>query len=295
MQFRLLNDRKIRAKRNIFLLAPLLALALLVAAVPVRAATTPDPALLASTYSHEETLTYEISWLGLTAGRLVIHLVPETAATDRYAIRVTARTAGMLDVFYPVEDHFETVVEGGSRLPSRYKVDQHEGSRRKQKLTLYDQHGGVITYRRNDEPAIVYTVAGPTYNEFSAFMIMRALPMTVGNEVVVPTFADEKRHEVKVAVEKEETVASLIGKVACLRVRPHLNFKGLYTKMGDPLVWLSNDRERLPLLIKAKIAIGSLTARLVERRRGPKGRAAELTAPAPQPPADTDSGEEWSQ
>ena len=267
----LVHDRKVPTKRKGFLPLSAVAVALLLLAAAARAATSPpaDPLLLQKTYTREETLRYEILWLGLKAGELVINLAPAETARQRFAIRVTARTAGLLATFYPVEDHFETVVEGMSRLPVRYAVEQHEGKRQKKKLTLYDQQRGAIAYQRNAEPTRNYKVKGETHNEFSAFMIMRALPLAVGGEVMIPTFADEKRHEVKVRVEGEEIIDTIYGKTATLRVRPHLTFKGLYKKAGDPVIWLSNNQYRVPLLIKAKIVIGSLSARLVGYSRQP--------------------------
>lgn len=289
------HGRKVQTKRKGFLLLPLLVLAALFLVRPVGAATRPaaDPDLLHHIYSEEEILTYEVSWLGLKAGELVIHLVPAPAGSGRYAIKVAARTAGLLEVFYPVEDSFETMVEGPMRLPTRYTVNQHEGSRRKKRLTLFDQQHGAITYQRNDEPQQHFTVDGPCHNEFSSFMIMRTLPLAVASKVMVPTFADRKRHEVTVVVEGEEEITTFLGKMDTIRVRPHLNFKGLYEKMGDPVIWLSNDRNRLPLLVKAKIVIGALTARLVAYHRGQADQPPALTA-APEP-VTADSGAKSTQ
>jgi hypothetical protein len=41
-------------------------------------------------------------------------------------------------------------------------------------------------------------------------------------------------------------------------------FKGLYEKSGDTVLWLTDDRCRVPVEIHSKIAIGSLVAELVE-------------------------------
>ncbi len=284
MPGRRFHDRGVRTKLKPFLLATLLTLGiqLLAGAAAGASRPAPDPALLQSTYSGEETLTYEITWLGIVAGRLVIHLAPDERDGTRFAIRVSVRSVGPLNAVYPVDDRFETMVEGAERLPTRYHVDQHEGRRQKKRLTLYDQRTGTITYRRNDEPAKVYTVTGPTYNEFASFMIMRTLPLAVGSTAMVPTFADGKRHEVELTVEKEARLRSVFGPMDAIRIRPHLTFKGLYTKTGDPEIWLSNDADRLPLLIKAKIVIGSLTARLVAHSRRTDVRPAAITTAAPE-------------
>ncbi len=274
------HDKKVLPKRKGFLVAALLAIC---ATWPIGAATAatlpaPDPERLQQVYTREEVLHYEVTWLGVPAGELIIHLLPAQDGQQRYTIRVTARSAGLLDVFYPVADTFETIVIGPDRLPTRYSIDQREGSRHNTKLTTYEQTEGVVTYQKNDAPVTTYTVSGPVYNEFASFMIMRALPMVVGTQMMVPTFADEKRHEVMVRVETKETLKCIFGEITAIRVRPQLPFKGLYQKRGDPIVWISDDQARIPVTIKAKIIIGSLTAELIAYQGWRKFQATE---PAP--------------
>lgn len=283
-------DKKVPVKRKGFLTLLTIALwhfhALLAASA---AATSPaaDPELLQQAYSREETLRYEIRWMGLKAGELAIHLIPHPQVSEQFSIKVTARSTGLLKVFYPVDDRFETIVNGPERLPTSYSIKLHEGRRRNTKLTTYDQQQGLLSYTRNTQATVRYKVAGPTYNEFSSFMIMRALPLVIGKELTVPTFADKKRHEVKVRVETREKVSSIFGAIESIRVRPQLPFKGLYQKTGSPVVWLSDDPARIPLKIKAKIVIGSLTAQLV----GYQGWK-EITDSAPPP---DNNGEESPQ
>jgi len=275
-----LNDREALPKRKLFLTLSLLVFWLGLSMQTAQAATIPpaDPLLLEKAYGMTETLNYEVSWMGLKAGKLIIQLIPDEAAPERFLIKVSAKSAGLLDVLHPVEDNFETIVEGPNRLPTRYDIKIHEGRRRNKKLTIYDQEQGILTYTRDADPSEIYQLAGPVYNEFSSFMIMRALPLVVGQEVMVPTFADKKRHEVMVKVEGMDKVESIFGKIETIRVRPQLPFKGLYRKTGAPVIWLSDDTARIPVKIKAKITIGSITARLVAYQ-GWK----EICKPEPEP------------
>lgn len=258
----------------------LLGVALLLA-TPAVAFTPPDAALLASTYQGGEVFRYEVSWLGIPAGELEMSVEKSQEQPGQFLLRVTARTTGLLDVIYPVEDRFVTVVDGERRLPLRCFQDQQERGRLNKRLTIYDQQRRLVTYIKNDNPPEVYPVDGLLHNEFSAFFYMRSLGFAAGEVPVVPTFADKKRHEVEVFVDQRERIPSLMGDKATLQVRPHLTFKGYYEKIGDPQVWLTDDRYRIPLLIKAKIIIGSLTGRLVEYH-GPAGSFKEAPS-QPQP------------
>lgn len=251
--------------------------------------TKPDEALLQTAYAGGETLRYKVSWLGITAGELVMQVSKIADRQETFALDVTARSAGLLAVFYPVEDQFRTIVQGPMRLPIRHEMQQKEGRRINSKITKYDQEKFRVSHRKNDEPADIYQVDGPMHNEFSSFFFMRALSFVGEAPMVVPTFADKKRHEVVVTVEGKEEQESVLGKKNTIKVQPHLKFKGLYEKIGDPLVWLTDDAWRIPTRIQAKIVIGSLTAELVEYT-GPAGKFAITDTPKEllrQAPANT--------
>lgn len=226
--------------------------------------TLPAKELLASAYNGGEELRYNVSWLGIKAGELVMQVDRLDGETDRFRITVTAKSAGLLAVFYPVEDRFETIVEGQERLPVRYDFWQKEGSRKNRKITTYDQKNFTVTYIKNKDKAVVYTLDGPVHNEFSSFFAMRAMPFLIGTELIVPTFAEKKRHAIRVEIQRKKTLSSIFGKLETIQVQPQLTFKGLYEKAGSPVIWFTNDEFRVPLLIKASIVIGSLTAKLVE-------------------------------
>lgn len=255
-------------------LAALLAVGTALARAPGKdvspAAAIPDADLLRTAYGGGETLLYSVSWLGIKAGELLMQVVRQEVAGEGFLIEVTVKSAGLLAVLYPVEDHFTTTVSGSSRLPRRHEMVQHEGRRKNNKVTVYDQEHGRITYTKNNDAPEIFTVDGPVHNEFSSFLFLRVMPFAMGEQTVVPTFADKKRHPVAVSLEGRQTLATLFGQRETIEVKPHLTFKGLYQKVGDPRIWLTDDSARIPVKIKAEIVIGSLTANLVTYQ-GPSG------------------------
>jgi hypothetical protein len=248
--------------------AALLMTAILGFHTAVGALTHPDPekALLKSAYSGGEYLRYDIRWLNtIRAGVLQMEIILLDLEQERYLIKVTASSTGLLKFFYPIKDSFEMIVEGRDRLP--VQMAQHDSRRGEHRLTVYNQDTLEVSYSRNGEPPEIYPVAGQVHNEFSSFLILRALPLVAGGELMVPTFADKARHEVTVSIGKSELRQGVLGEVATIKVQPRVPFQGLYEKMGDPLIWLTNDANRIPVRIEADIKIGSMTAELTEYRR----------------------------
>lgn len=220
---------------------------------------------LARVFSGEEIMHFSISWSGgIKIGDLRL-AITRTENNDGLLIKARVTDYGMFRLFYPVDDTFSTFIRKPLMLPYRYEVLQKEGhgERETRRLTLYNQQRLQVSYQKNKEPWKKFNLPGIAYNEFSSFFITRVLEFRE-EQTIVPTFVDEKRHEVVVYVLGREKKNSLLGEVQTIKVMPKMNFKGLYDKDGDTVFWLTDDACRVPVLISSKILIGSLTADLVQ-------------------------------
>jgi hypothetical protein len=235
----------------------------LLSAAAAETAFVPDQQALAIISSGQETMHFAISWSGgIKIGDLRLSFV----ATDTGGWKITARVTdyGLFRLVYPVDDTFVTHLSGPLLLPERYEVTQIERGKTVHRLTRYDQKGCKVVYQKQKQPPRSWQVSGPVYNEFSAFFITRALHLNPQARQFVPVFADNKRHLVPIVVQGKEQRNSLFGQVRTVKVRPKIRFKGLYDKDGDTVFWLTDDACRVPVEIRSKILIGSLTAELVE-------------------------------
>lgn len=227
-----------------------------------------DPQLLKTAYAGGEKMQYDVFWTGgVKIGELILEIKRKRSRkTPYHEIRAVISTEnGAIHGIYPVRDVHETVVLGNERLPYRYEVRQKEGfNYQARRITRYDQKTGKIATKKNANPYEVYWAKGPIHNEFSAFFSSRVMPFRVGESFLVPTFADKKRNEVKVRVMAKETLnETVLGRIETMKVMPLLEFKGLYDKNGDTVIWYTNDECRVPVQINSKLMIGSLTMSLV--------------------------------
>lgn len=217
-------------------------------------------------YSGDEILKYEVSWSGgIKIGELHMEIRKESKDKDTYLIHARVKDSGMFHFFYPVNDTFDTVVMGDSRLPVSYNVEQNEGSSyHALRHTEYDQQKGIVRYQKNNKEVETFQVIGKVYNEFSSFLYTRILTLDSNKPVIIPTFADKKRHEVVVRTGERMSIENiLLGKINVLPVNPIMKFKGLYDKAGDTTIFYSDDQCRVPVRINSKILVGSITAELI--------------------------------
>jgi hypothetical protein len=232
-----------------------------------------DQQLLQTAYVDGEQMRYDVFWTGgVKIGELVLDIVrlkgikPATLMVKA----VISTENGAIHGIYPVRDVHVTTVVGPERLPTRYQVEQKEGHNyQATRLTRYNQQTGRIWYKKNADPSTTYWVKAPIHNEFSAFLGSRVMPFAVGEAFLVPTFADKRRNEVQVKVLGRKTLdETILGRVETMQVTPILEFKGLYDKNGDTVIWYTDDACRVPVRINSKLMIGSLTLDLIGYRNG---------------------------
>jgi len=68
---------------------------------------------------------------------------------------------------------------------------------------------------------------------------------------------------------RRETLETVLGARETVLVEPLLKFEGIFQQKGRVLVWLTHDAERIPVLMKSEIKIGSFVSTLTRREVGP--------------------------
>ena len=74
--------------------------------------------------------------------------------------------------------------------------------------------------------------------------------------------------QLEVRVLREETVTVEAGTFDCLVVEPITQSVGLFKHEGNLTVWLTNDRLRMPVLMKSKLLFGSISVELTDFELG---------------------------
>jgi len=90
-----------------------------------------------------------------------------------------------------------------------------------------------------------------------------------GDEFQTDMFFDKENFGFKLKYLGEEVIRTKFGKVKTLKFRPYVMAGRVFKEEESLTLWVSNDKNRIPLRIKADLAIGSLRADL-EAFRGLK-------------------------
>jgi hypothetical protein len=216
-----------------------------------------------------ETLTYGLTWSVFYAGQLVTTLSrPGGSAEDPYEVGAVAHSRGFVSLLYQVHDEFRSVFDPSTLCSLQISKSIQEGRRHKETRISFDnQRQRAILDERDlnrphDPPKHAETeTPGCVTDLVTAFYYLRAQPMQVGQQILVPVNDGNKTSEVTVDVQAREEIQTPLGRRFAFRLEPTV-FGQLYTRKGRMLIWFSDDPQRLPLRIKAMISVGTITGEL---------------------------------
>ncbi|GBU24634.1 hypothetical protein R83H12_01268 [Fibrobacteria bacterium R8-3-H12] len=221
-----------------------------------------------------ETLDYEISWGFITAGNARM-LIKETKNESELEIISLAWNNGAFETFFPVKDTVKSLVSADSLLPKIFNQKISEGSYRRRVKTIYNfaAKKASITdtayknteLKRSIDTSIV--ISGGERCILSAFYLARTLNLKPGDTAYFDAIGGVKKYKLKVIAHRKETINTALGKKNCLVIEPVIQGDGLFKAKGKLTIWLTDDDERLPVLMKSEIAVGSIKASLIGVKR----------------------------
>lgn len=216
-----------------------------------------------------ETLTYDVTWTVFPAGQVTATLGRlEGGSRETYEVLTTARSQGFVSLLYNVENEFRSLFDRETTCSKQILKKINEGRRHRdtrivfdaaRKLAILDEADPTNPdaphkHAENEIPSCVTDV-------ITAFYFVRRQPLRVGDQIRLPINDGAKTYEVGIEVQAREQIQTPLGTRAAFRVEPKV-FGGLYRRKGRMLIWFSDDEQRLPLRIKASIAVGTITGTL---------------------------------
>jgi hypothetical protein len=217
-----------------------------------------------------ERLKFSIGYGPITAGTAWLEVADTNTYEGHLCYKISSHTSsnGFFDSFYKVRDTILSQLDVDG-LFSRYFVKAlHEGSYNSSREIILDHASRRAFFRKgNDKPDTVALL--PFANdELSVLYYARTQPLKIGTSILVPSISGDTSQMIEVRVLARETVEVPAGVFKCLVVEPMLVAAGVFKQEGAIKVWLTDDRLRMPVLMKSKVLVGSIFAELEEYKLG---------------------------
>jgi hypothetical protein len=208
-------------------------------------------------FGEGEKFVYNVEYGIITAGQATLEVrnLSQVDSMTCYNIVSNARTSDVFSRVYKVRDRFVSLMDTTELVSVRYEKHQREGKFKRDESVVFDQRSHTATYKDKVVP-----IAPRTQDILSAMYYMRTLPLEVGQAIGLANHTDGKNYPLVIKVLGKERVTVDAGTFDCLVVEPFLRAPGLFEQKGRVTVWVTDDRYKIPVLVKSKIVIGAVAA-----------------------------------
>jgi hypothetical protein len=206
---------------------------------------------------------YDLKWGFVLAGHSVMEHSDATKANPSM-VESTTISADWMEGFYPVRNYVRSELNGTNTFyPSNYRITTLEGTYRKDREVRFELNEGkalYIDHLKGEEKNV--EIPMKVYDPLSVLFKIKGMKLEVGKSIFVTIFDSKKVWNLEVLVLKKEKIKVPAGTFNTIKINPLMKSEGIFKRKGAMYLWISDDPRRIPVKVKSKVAVGSITALL---------------------------------
>jgi len=225
-------------------------------------------------------LYYNWNFVWIPAGEVTFNVADNGS---QYHVSAIGRTYKSYEWLYKVRDEYDTYIDKKTLLPVVSMKELNEGSYTLyDKTTFHQQKGKAVSTRGRNKQEVEtkeYPIDQCMHDMLSIVYYSRNInfdQLEPGQQFPIKIFMDTETYPLKVKYlgkEKEKKIKGL-GNFNTIQFSPQV-IEGEIFKEDDQMhIWVTDDANRIPLMIESPISVGSVKAVLQEY----KGLKYEMTA-----------------
>jgi hypothetical protein len=211
-------------------------------------------------FKEGEVLTYRLHYGIIDAGIATLEVKPsvlEVSGRKVYHIVGNGYSKGSFDWFYRVRDRYETFLDKDAMVPWMFVRRVDEGGFKFNQDYKFNHYTKKVDVGGGEK----YDVPEGIQDMLSAFYAARNLDFSnaqPGMVFTVNSFVDKELWPLKIRFVGREVLETDMGKYNCLVFRPIVQQGRIFKNEEDMRVWITDDKNHVPLRAQAKILVGSI-------------------------------------
>jgi hypothetical protein len=187
---------------------------------------------------------------------------------EMYHVIGNGKTTGLARFFFKVDDNYESYFDKKEGKPYRFIRQIDEGGYTKNLEINFDHLAKkAIVHDKKRNRKTVLSTPDDVQDLLSAFYYLRnnyeLSDLQKGESISLNMlFDDDETFVFKLKYLGDEVVRTKFGKVKCAKFRPYVQSGRVFKEKESLTLWVSADKNKIPIRIKADLAVGSLKADL---------------------------------
>ena len=213
-----------------------------------------------------EQLKFAVNYGFINAGAAYLEVpeVKEWKGRPVFALVARAESNRFFSRIYKVRNRIESLWDSAGHYSWRYAENRREGKHHAQSEIVFDYSKQEARYADGQ----TFPIPPEVQDALSSFYYARMQALPLGGSVYFDYHASRKSVPLEVKVLGRERIETPAGRFDCVAIEPILKAGGIFKNKGRLVIWLTDDERRMPVLMKSKVLIGSISATLVEAKRG---------------------------
>jgi len=222
------------------------------------------PVLNNSAFKRGELLTFRMHYGIIEAGTCTLGITDEAkefAGRKTYHVVGLGSSNGAFDIFYRVRDRYETYVDEQSIVPWMFIRHVNEGGYTIEQSYLFNHYTHKVNVGGNE----TFPIEPNMQDMLSAFYAARVLDLSAakpGEMYSIDCFMDKEVWPLKIKFICRETITTDLGTFKCLKFRPIVQKGRVFKHEEDLNVWITDDKNHIPIMGQADVLVGSIKAEL---------------------------------
>lgn len=250
-------------------------IALFLATLILSAFQAPNPKLSASlrfvnydVFVGGEKLEYVVHYGIINAGRATLEIKKEPYhhnGRNCTKIEGIGRSIGAFDFFFKVRDSYVTYMNTETLEPIKFVRHVDEGGFVfDQEYNFFHQENKVTTQKGD-----TVTIPANVQDLVSGYYFARNIDLhsyNNGDIIHFKAFVDGKVEPVRVRMIGKETISIRSGKYRCFKFMPIVQKGRVFNDEEDVIFYVSDDKNKIPVLVEAKVLVGSVKLELTRAK-----------------------------
>jgi hypothetical protein len=187
--------------------------------------------------------------------------VKQIEGRNVYHIIAEGRSKGAFNWFFKVVDRFESFIDEEYMFSWSFVRRTHEGDYKYNDDVKFNQYTGTALSTRANKK-----IPAGTQDVLSALYFARTSDMTdlqPGQNIPVPFYLDDSLYISQIQFIGKEEVITDLGRYQCLRFKPMVATGNVFSQPYPMDVWITDDKNHLPILAKSTVVVGSVKLELI--------------------------------
>jgi hypothetical protein len=207
-----------------------------------------------------EMLSYRLHYGLMDAGIISVEVKPdilEVGGRKVYHIVGNGYSKGTFDWFFKVRDRYESYIDKDAMLPWLFVRRVNEGGYIINQDYTFNHYTNKVDIGGGQKVEI----PEGTQDMISSFYAARNLDLTnakEGDVFTINSIVDKEIWPLKIRFVGREKITCDIGTFNCLKFRPIVQKGRIFKREDDLNVWITDDKNHVPLRAQAKLMVGSI-------------------------------------